>query len=366
MKICFLTHNLRQDNGAGVFSLYLVREIQKTLGAKVTVLTTVSSGTLFERAILYPNRFKLFMQFVRIRRILKECDIIHALDVFPYGVLAVFLSFGLEKKVIITATGSNSILPLYHWCNFFFARFAYRQAHALTAISSFTRNEILKKIPELAIRVINHGVDADFFSCANGLHYDMTRYKPYILGVGQLRWRKGYHFSIRAFAKVHERFPDLNYVIVGKRLKDDYYERLQKLIDELRLRDSVFILEDVDTKEQLADVYGGAELFCLFSQNVNHDVEGFGLVFLEAAAAGLPVVGSKNCGVDDAVREGENGILVATRNPDDLADAIMRIVGDPALKQSMAARSLAFAAECAWNARIREYIDVYKNVRKQF
>ena len=362
MKICFLTHNVRQDNGGGVLSLNLIRRIQEVLHAEVTVLTTVSCGASFERAILRPNRFGLLAECMKIRRALKACDVIHAFDVFPYGALAVFLSLGLRKKIIITAVGSNSILPLYHGLYAPFIKFVYRRASMRTAISLFTKQEILKKMPGLEILVINPGVDADFFARRDGSHYDTKRYKPYIVGVGQLRWRKGYHFSIRAFAKIRERFPDLHYVIVGKHLKDDYYERLQKLIDELKLRDSVFILEDVDTKEQLVDVYKGAELFCLFSQNMNHDVEGFGLVFLEAAAAGLPVVGSKNCGVDDAVREGENGLLVATRNPDDFADAIMRILGDPALKQHMAVRSLAFAAECAWNARIRGYIDIYKKL----
>lgn len=359
MNIYFLTHNLRQDNGGGVLSFYVISRIQEVLHARMTVLTTVSSGALFERAILHPNRFGLLAQCMKIRRALKECDVIHAFDVFPYGALAVLLSLGLRKKIIITAVGSNSILPLYHWLYAPFIKFVYRHASMLTAISLFTKQEILKKMPRLNIRVINPGVDADFFMGADGSHYDMTRYKPYILGVGQLRWRKGYHFSIRAFAKVRERFPDLRYVIVGKHLKDDYYERLQKLIDELKLCDSVFILEDVDTKEQLADVYKGAELFCLFSQNVNHDVEGFGLVFLEAAAAGLPVVGSKNCGVDDAVWEGENGILVATRSPDDFANAILTILGDSEQKKKMSERSFAFARESAWDRRIVEYIDIY-------
>ncbi|MEK9195205.1 MAG: glycosyltransferase family 4 protein, partial [Patescibacteria group bacterium] len=104
------------------------------------------------------------------------------------------------------------------------------------------------------------------------------------------------------------------------------------------------------------------ELFCLFSQNVNHDVEGFGLVFLEAAAAGLPVVGAKNCGVDDAVQEGKNGLLVDTRDPKDFAHAIVTILRDPQKKKQMALASVAYARTCTWERRIGEYIDIYRRM----
>ena len=287
----------------------------------------------------------------------------HAFDVFPYGFLGALISLGLGKKIIITAIGSGSIVPLYHYFQARLARWALRRADKVIAISRFTRAEILKKVPRRAIEVINPGVDADFFGDTQTSRYDAARYKPYIASVGQLRWRKGYHFSIRGFAKVAARFPALHYVIVGKKYKEDYYMRLCALIKELHLEGRVFILEDVATREELADVYREAELFCLFSQNVNHDVEGFGQVFLEAAAAGLPVVGSKNCGIDDAVRDGENGILVPTRSADDFADAILAILCDEKLKKEMGMRSRAFARASGWEQRIEEYVDVYQQMR---
>ena len=362
MKICFFTHNLRQDNGAGVFSRRLIEGVRKAADAEVFALTTAGTEEPYEMPILYPKTTALILALPRIRSVIKKCDIVHALDAYPYGLVAVLASFGLSKKIIITATGSNSIVPLYGRLLRPFMSLAYKTADYVTAISVFTKMEVEKKVSGLSIEVINHGVDADLFARADGTRYDVSRFKPYILGVGQLRWRKGYHFSIRAFAKVQEQFRDLNYVIVGKRYKDDYYLRLQKLIDELGLRGRVFILEDVRSREELADVYKGAELFCLFSQNVNHDVEGFGLVFLEAAAAGLAVVGSKNCGIDDAVRDGRNGILVPTRSPGDFADAIMAILRDPRRKEAMAEVSLALARGMSWERAIARYLTLYQGV----
>ncbi len=363
MKICFLTHNLRQDNGAGVFSRRIITGLQQTLGAEIAALTTVPSGESYEFPLLSLSKLRLIAHLPQIRRIIRSCDTVHAMDAFPYGFVAALTSLGMPKKIIVTAIGSGSILPLYQRRLAWILRWTYRRASAITAISTFTKAEILKKIPHLAITVINPGVDAEEFTkheTPNPEDDAVRKYKPYILGVGQLRWRKGYHFSIPAFAEVKKEFPDLSYVIVGKKYTDIYYRRLQGLIQELGLQDSVHILEDVDTRQKLADIYKGAELFCLFSQNVNHDVEGFGLVFLEAAAAGLPVVGSKNCGIDDAVQDGRNGILIPTRNPDDFAKKIIAILGDLKRKKIMAEASHAFVRTMTWERQIEKYLALYR------
>lgn len=367
MKICFLTHNLGQDNGAGVFSRRLITGIRDALSAEVIALTAMPSGEPYERSILVPDKLRLIGRIFRIRAVVRDCDIIHAIDAFPYGFIAAVASIGLGKRLMITAIGSGSILPLYQrrWAPLI--RWTYRRADRIIAISGFTRDEILKKMPDLNIAVINPGVDVDAFSRhlptrRGGADDAIQKYQPYILSVGQLRWRKGYHFSIRAFAKVAVLFPVLHYVIVGKRYKDDYYRRLQNLIRELGLDGRVHIVENTDTRGALADWYRGAELFCLFSQNIGHDVEGFGLVFLEAATAGLPVVGAKNCGVDDAVQDGKSGMLVAGRDFNDFADAIIAILCDPEKKKAMAAASAAFAVEMSWERQMSRYMACYREM----
>ena len=161
MKICFLTHNLRQDNGAGVFSRRLITELSSALGAEAVVLTTVASGEKGEYPLLYPDKFRLARRLPEIRRIIRTCDAVHAFDVFPYGLIAALASLCLGKKIIITAIGSGSILPLYHWLYAPLARWALRRAAAITAISAFTKAEIMKKTPMLRITVINPGVDGE-------------------------------------------------------------------------------------------------------------------------------------------------------------------------------------------------------------
>lgn len=362
IRICYFTHDLRHDYGSGVFSRRLIEGIKQRMGCEVEVLTSEYTGAPYEKAILLPQRFGFLRNFFRIRRIIKECNIIHALDGYPYGAIAALASLGLKKPLVITGLGSGAVLPFYRFFSGLVFRWSLRRANAITAISHFTRDEMFKKAPGFSIRVINPGVDMHGFDADYGIRGPWIHWKPYLLSVGTLRWRKGHHFSLRAFAEVFNEFPHLHYVIVGKRYKDDYYQRLEKLISEFGLKDRVHILDTIDRKEELQSIYKNAELFCLFSQNVGHDIEGFGMVFLEAAAAGLPVVGSKNCGIEDAMEEGKNGLLVATRDPHDFAKAILDILRNPELKKRMSAASLDLARRSSWDNKIKEYIDIYRSL----
>ncbi|MBI2055909.1 MAG: glycosyltransferase family 4 protein [Candidatus Sungbacteria bacterium] len=363
MKICFLTHNLKQDNGGGVFSAHVVSGIAKAMNADAEILTTEKSGFAGEQAILNFGRIAFFRTFFAARKAFKNCDVIHAFDLFPYGMLAVFAGLGLGKKVIITLIGSGSIIPLYQPAASFFARFALRRAHRLVAISAFTRGEILKKVPGLEIHVIHPGIDLSEYKTIlqEPLSDEIKKLQPYILSVGTIRWRKGYKRSIRAFAEVVKKFPDYRYVIVGKKQSEKFFRELQDIIGELNLQGKVIFLETIEMRAELLRWYRGAELFCLFSENINHDVEGFGIVFLEAAACGLPVVGIKNCGVEDAIEDGKNGILIGSRDPKEFAGAIISILGDEEKKQSMGKKSIARAKMFAWGEKNEEYQKLYSH-----
>ena len=373
MKICFLTHNIRPDNGGGVLSFKIIEGIRSFFGADAYVLTGLPSGQKYEKTML-SNSATILKNFFRIRKIFKECDVIHAMDIYPYGIIAVLASLGLGKKIIITAVGSGSIIPLYSKVFFWPSVFSCKRAGAIVAISGFTKREILKIIPNLNIQVINPGINFEKFAKASSLKLpdEFTGFKPYILSVGALRWRKGYRLSIKAFAEVSKTFPELNYVIVGKKYTDKYYDQLKKLINELGLNEKVIIVDSLDHEkylgkndpDMLGRVYGGAELFFLMSQAGGHDIEGFGLVFLEAAASGLPTIGSKDCGAEDAILEGKNGFLVDAQNIGGFADAIKKILGDANLKKKMAEESGKFAAASRWNRRTEEYIQIYKALLK--
>jgi phosphatidyl-myo-inositol dimannoside synthase len=367
MNICFLTHNVKQDNGGGVLSHHVIAGLRDALPARVTVLTAESSGFDGEKTILYPARRHLLGRFVAIRRILKSCDVVHAFDAVPYGLIAVAASLGLRKKIIITVVGSGTTIPLNRWYASWLARWCLRRADRVIAISRFVKHEVQKRVSNIDIHIIHPGVEDE--KRIQELTLEQTlkfrRCQPYMLSVGAIRWRKGYDVSIRAFAEVLKKFPGLHYVIVGKKYKEDYYRTLRRLIEALDLGARVHILDHVETRQELRAIYTYAELFCLFSRNYGNDVEGFGIVFLEAAAAGLPVVGVKNCGVEDAARDRENGILAFAEDhndADEFTRAILAILHNSQMKKRMSERSLALAKESLWDKRIQEYVDIYRSL----
>lgn len=358
LKICFVTHNVNLHNGGGVLARNIISRLKIALPANVRVLTTEKSDFPDESVLFSRHWFLSPLKIFAIFKTVRSADFVHAFDVFPYGFIAVLFSLSSKARVIITANGTGAIRYLHLPLICPLAKFAYRRADKIIAISQFTKNEILKRVPGLAISVINPGIDLGIFASlpAEKFLTGTKKFQPYILSVGSIRFRKGYRRSISAFKKVLEVFPDLHYVIIGKKYTDKEYERLKKLIDELGLKEKVFFVESVETDEELAAFYHGAKLFCLMSFNLGHDIEGFGIVFTEAAAASLPVVGSKNCGVEDSVEDGKNGFLVVEDDVDGFAEAVIGILKDKELYKKMSTHSKNFANQFSWSKKIDEYI----------
>ena len=136
---------------------------------------------------------------------------------------------------------------------------------------------------------------------------------------------------------------------------------MQKIIAELGIVDKVLFKENI-SDEELVCWYQQAELFMLLPQNIKYDVEGFGLVFLEAAAFGLPVIGAADSGAEDAIWNGRNGFLV---NPADITAAATRareILSNQDLRQKLSANSILFAKKMSWEHTINNYLTIYQSL----
>ncbi|HEY4517497.1 MAG TPA: glycosyltransferase family 4 protein [Candidatus Paceibacterota bacterium] len=359
MRILFITNSLERDNGGGVFSRQVIEGLTRRLGAHTTIFTVVSSDDTETIPIGF-SMFGILKTLWRIRREAKQSDVMHVIDVFPYGILGALAIIGLRKKFILTAVGSASIIPLHQIRYAFLARWCLRRADAVVAISSFTRDEILKVIPALHIEVINPGIELSEFERSTGIFTQVAQHQPYLLSVGTVRWRKGYRTSVAVFAKTAPQFPKLHYIIIGRHPWPSFVEELKSTARAGGVEDRLIFLDSVNTREELLEWYRGAELFCLFSENAQNDVEGFGIVFTEAAAAGLPVVGRKHCGVDDAVDDGKNGILVDT--PEDFEKALNTLLSEKALALRMGAESLNWAQKFSVDAKIQAYSECYRRL----
>ena len=350
MKICLLNNDFNNKTGSGRFCLSLVGALVRMdpdLDCKVMTLTGVSL------------RGWGLISFLRLlRKTVKDFDVVHALDGWPHGVLAVLASIGLKKKIVITLIGTGAVQPLYQPIKKVLLKWAYRRADRLVAVSRNTRVEILRVVSDLEIEVINHGVDCEKFQVSSYKFQDVGNLKPYILSVGALKKRKGYKYSIEAFAEIAARFPYLKYVIVGQ---GPERENLKSQISNLKLGDKVIFFDGVE-EDFLVELYCNAELFVLLPQDVGKDIEGFGLVFLEAAACSLPIVSALGTSAEDAVLDGKNGILVPQNDFIKTADVITKILSDRDLMDSFSKESIRFARSMSWQRAANSYLEVYKNL----
>jgi glycosyltransferase involved in cell wall biosynthesis len=144
-----------------------------------------------------------------------------------------------------------------------------------------------------------------------------------VLSVCRFYPRKRLDVLLHAVALLRDRIPQLELRIVGG---GPEYQRLRRLSSELRIEEAVRWLGDV-TPNDLAAEYNRSDLFCLPSTQ-----EGFGIVFLEAMAAGKPIVAARAAAVPEVVR---SGILVEPEDPEALADAILLLYRDPDLRKSL-------------------------------
>lgn len=173
------------------------------------------------------------------------------------------------------------------------------------AVSEWTKNQLMNQgVPESSIRIIHPGVDFSRFSAGECQHSGISPDpdKLTLLTVARLDPRKGHNLVIRAIKDL----PEIEYFIAGDgRAKGE----LETLVEELSLTDRVTFLGYVDD-ERLPSVYDCCDVFIMPGSTDTGSVEGFGMAYIEANAAGKPVIGSGIEGMTDAINPGETGWFV--------------------------------------------------------
>ncbi len=133
---------------------------------------------------------------------------------------------------------------------------------------------------------------------------------PTILSVGDVKPRKGYHICLESYAIVKSSLPTVRYLIAGQVRQNSYTAKLQQMIEDRRLADITFL--GALPADELSRCYQESTVFFLAPQPEGLQFEGFGLVFLEAGAYGLPVVATRTGGVPEAVQDGTTGLAGRT------------------------------------------------------
>lgn len=156
--------------------------------------------------------------------------------------------------------------------------------------------------------------------------------KKVVLTVARLVERKGIDRAIDAMAEVVKTHQDVQYVVVGE---GSDLQRLQNLVTKHELEDVVTFVGGV-SPDALAQWYKRCDMFVMPSREMSsRDVEGFGIVFLEAGSFGKPVIGGRSGGVPDAIEDGVTGYLVDPESSQEIAQRIIELLDDPAKAAAM-------------------------------
>ena len=193
---------------------------------------------------------------------------------------------------------------------------------------------------------------------------------PVLLTVARLVSRKGIDTVLRALPPLLELTPSLEYWIVGI---GPARPALEKLAHDLQIVGAVRFLsqEGAPTSDsELPEIYRRASIFVLPAREEFHtaesarSVEGFGIVYLEASASGLPVVGARSRGASEAVRNGETGLLVPPDDPAALTQALARLLGDDDLRQRLGRDGRRWVErDMNWDRVGRQFISIMERTR---
>ncbi|WP_405971590.1 glycosyltransferase family 4 protein [Streptomyces sp. NBC_00988] len=220
----------------------------------------------------------------------------------------------------------------------------------ITYLGEYTRSRIAAALsPAAAARMVQlpPGVDEKVFHPGSGGAEVRARLgltdRPVVVCVSRLVPRKGQDTLILAMPRILAQQPDTVLLIVGG---GPYEKDLRRLAHETGVTDSVRFTGAVPWSELPAH-YGAGDVFAMpcRTRRGGLDVEGLGIVYLEASATGLPVVAGDSGGAPDAVLDGETGWVVRGGSPEDAADRITALLGDAELRQNMGERGRQWVEE---------------------
>jgi phosphatidyl-myo-inositol dimannoside synthase len=285
---------------------------------------------------------RYFDMFLRVRKILRRHRLsqIHCIKVLPEGLVAWCMRRFAGVPYLLYAHGEEIQMRLTSRILGWLIPPLYKGADAIIANSRHTK-ELLKAIgvrPD-RIHVIHPGVNAAEFRASEDARQAVRQRHSLgeavtLLTVGRLQKRKGQDMVIKALPLIKERFPKAKYLVVGT---GEEHASLQQLAQDCGVRENVVFVGSVPDTDRAA-YYAACDLFLMPNRQIDADIEGFGIVFLEAGAAGKPVIGGRSGGTAESIQEGVTGLRVDGESVEAIAAAVMELLDDSAKARAMGER----------------------------
>ncbi|MBK7877277.1 MAG: glycosyltransferase family 4 protein [Planctomycetes bacterium] len=385
LRVLYLTDSLSDLDGVGRYTFSLLAALERERpGMEVRIQlarkhrpTSSAVPARWPVEVALPPDYLFYMSkprfwasvvlsALRVARAARSVDLVHAIKDYPHNLVGLLGARLAGKPCVATAHGTYSVQPLLDPRHAALARWTYRRLAAFVSVSRYTA----QRMQELAgpdvldparMKVVPNAVDVEPLLRSRAIGARPWHGKRYTLTIGELKERKGHHLGLEAFLRVARRVPDLEHFVVGKLTPDPYLDRLRALVSASGLEARVHFLGNV-TEDEKVDLVQRAHVFLHTPvRAADGGFEGFGIVYLEAAACGVPSVGTRECGAEDAIDDGVTGFLAEPALAA-VEAALLRLATDDALRARMGSAARERARRSTWSDNARAVLALYDEV----
>ena len=348
-RVIILTYDYPPNNGGIARLCFEIKKQCKLNGLSVRVVTLASSGTDMENdedvIRIVGKRGLLEWRILNyLKKNTERDDIILTGTFHPDGLLG-WLS---GRKVYMLAHGAEllpgkSFFQKYVWT--YYRKYLFKSASGVIANSHYTERLVRLCSPLSKVYTIPLAVDYDYFRPTSSKMRDGVLH---LCSLSRLEKFKGHDFLIRVISSLPSKYKEKISLTIGG--NGPYKESLVALTRELRLEDTIGFEGFIDDGK-LCDFYSSADIFVLCTREELglKNVEGFGLVFVEAQACGTAVIGTRAGGIPDAVKDGYGGWLITQDSQKELSELLMFLIDHPEIvaEEGLKARQRAIQ-EYSW------------------
>ena len=307
-------------------------------------------------SFLLPKNFLPIAVFFKARRLIAQhgpYDLIHAYQASQAAGGGWLLKWAYPRIPFLVTVQEGKILTSQSMLTRFFRYFIFKKADHATVISNYLAKYVASQNKNLPVTIIPNGVDLNKFPDSS---FQFPVKDKTVITVSRLVEKNGVKDLIEAIAVVAKKIPDVRLMVIGD---GDLKTDLIKRSESLGMENNVSFLGEIDNN-LLPHYLAKAMVFVRPSLS-----EGLGISFLEAMAAGVPIIGTPVGGIIDFLEDGETGLFCKVKDTQDIGEKIIRILSDKELHDKLANQGRELVRrEYDWDIIVQKFRDIYETITK--
>lgn len=347
MHVLFVSNGTANNDGWSTYTRTLADAL-KVHGHQI------SHATLESPIAVLTNPLALLKARRQLKQVIttKQPDVIH-ITVEPYALCLALLPKRYRNKTVLTVHGSYAVRLFQGTLNAVLARAVLPSISACITVSNYTKQRLLEQIALSNVTVIHNAIELP-----KELPKKSSATKS-VICVGGIKPRKGITEALHALAHYKKQYGDnVHFTIIGSFKQDAYYEQVQNIIYAQSLTSNVTITGAVDNAT-LQSYFVTADALLMPAKTTPDTFEGFGLVYLEANAYGVPCIGPNDSGAAEAINNGTSGYTCDPEDPAEIAKALYAILEEGKIS---AANCVSWAKKHSPKMMAEAVENVYKSI----